>query len=104
VSIAIPCSGCGREIPPSLGVYCPDCHAIFEAGKLAASEVQKETIARYEATLRAIAACELIGADFGDWVQAACEDALEGLMPECPNCGTFVHEGPCVAEEPEDAA
>lgn len=31
-------------------------------------------------------------------VQAVCEDALEGLFPECWNCGTAVHDGPCVGE------
>ena len=55
--------------------------------------------ARYAATLRAIAASKLIGADFGDWVQAACEDALDGLWPECPNCGTAVHDGECVKDD-----
>jgi hypothetical protein len=63
------------------------------------AETTEEKVARYEATLRAIASCTLTGVDFGDWVQAACEDALEGLYPECWNCGTYVHEGPCVGED-----
>jgi len=63
------------------------------------AETLDEKVARYELTLRAIAACTLTGIDFGDWVQATVEDALEGLYPECWNCGTFVHEGPCVIED-----
>jgi len=60
------------------------------------------TADRYERTLRAIKDCPLTGQDFGDWVQSACEDVLEGLDPECWNCGTFVHEGPCVSDEQVD--
>lgn len=59
---------------------------------------------RYEQTLKAIKDCTLTGTDFGDWVQAACEDALEGLLPECYNCGTFVHAGPCVEDEPAESS
>jgi hypothetical protein len=33
---------------------------------------------RYERALRAIAASTLTGVDFGDWVQAVCEDVLAG--------------------------
>lgn len=62
-------------------------------------ETPGQTIHRLELTLRAIAACTLTGADYGDWVQSVCEDALEGLFPECWNCGTFVHDGPCVGDE-----
>ena len=63
------------------------------------SETAEQKIERLEATLRAIKSCTLTGVDFGDWVQAVCEDALEGLHPECWNCGTYVHDGPCVQEE-----
>lgn len=56
---------------------------------------------RYEKTLLAFSTSSISGADFGDWVQAACEDALSGLMPECPKCGTDVHEGACVSEDEE---
>lgn len=63
------------------------------------SETPEQKAARYEATLRAIAKCTLSGVDYGDWVQAVCEDALEGLYPECWNCGTCVHDGPCAGEE-----
>jgi hypothetical protein len=62
-------------------------------------DTDEQKIKRYEATLRAIRDCSLTGVDFGDWVQSVCEDALEGLWPECWNCGTFVHDGPCVGEE-----
>lgn len=61
-------------------------------------ETDQEKIARYEATLRAIATCSLSGVDFGDWVQAVVEDALNGDWPECWNCETPVHDGPCVGE------
>lgn len=63
------------------------------------NETPEEKIARYEATLRAISQCTLTGVDYGDWVQAVVDDALEGLWPECWNCGTHVHEGPCVSED-----
>ena len=62
-------------------------------------ETIEERADRYERTLRAIVACTLTPADFGDWVQSVCEDALQGLFPECWNCGTFVHDGPCAGEE-----
>jgi hypothetical protein len=58
-----------------------------------------ETSARYERALRAIKDSTLMGADFGDWVQCVCEDVLAGGEAECPNCGTVVHDGPCVGEE-----
>ena len=61
-------------------------------------ETPEQKIARYEATLRAIQACTLTGVDYGDWIQAVVDDALEGLWPECWNCGTHVHEGLCVGE------
>jgi hypothetical protein len=64
-----------------------------------ADESAEEKAARLEMTIRAIASCTLLGLDYGDWVQSVCEDALEGLMPECWNCGTCVHDGPCVQEE-----
>ena len=59
----------------------------------------QETCARYERALKAIAASTLTGADFGDWVQCVCEDVLNGGEAECPECGTAVHEGPCVSAE-----
>jgi hypothetical protein len=62
-----------------------------------------ETAARYQTTLRAIASCTLTGVAYGDWVQSVVEDALEGRWPECWNCGTAVHEGPCVEDEPDEA-
>ena len=60
------------------------------------NESAEEKAARLEMTIRAIANCTLTGVDFGDWVQVTCEDALDGLWPECWNCGTHVHDGPCV--------
>ena len=54
---------------------------------------------RYERTLKAIKVCTLTGVDYGDWIQACVEDALDGQEPECWNCGTAVHEGPCVSAE-----
>jgi hypothetical protein len=65
-------------------------------------ESLKNESERYRLTLAAIRDSELTGVDFGDWVQAAVQDALDGLMPECPNCGTFVHEGACVEEAEEE--
>jgi hypothetical protein len=62
------------------------------------NETTEQKCLRYELTLKAIRDSKLTGVDFGDWVQQACEDVLEGLMPECPDCGTFAHEGPCVGE------
>jgi hypothetical protein len=64
-------------------------------------ETPEERAERYEKTLRAIAACTLTGVDYGDWVQSVCEDALEGLWPECWNCGTAVHDGPCAGDDAE---
>lgn len=61
-------------------------------------ETDAQQAARYERALKAIQACTLTGADFGDWVQAVCEDVLEGFEAECWNCGTDVHEGPCVSD------
>jgi hypothetical protein len=69
--------------------------AIIEASK---EEPIEQRVERYERTLRAILECPLLGADFGDWVQAVATDALAGLNPECWNCGTAVHEGPCVGD------
>lgn len=63
------------------------------------SETAEQKAARYEQTFRAIASCALTGVAFGDWVQAVCEDALDGHWPECWNCGTAVHEGPCAGED-----
>jgi hypothetical protein len=63
-----------------------------------ASETPEEQLHRYELTFRAIAQCTLVGADFGVWVQSVIEDALSGLWPECWNCGTYVHDGPCAGE------
>lgn len=58
---------------------------------------------RYRLTLAAIRDCTLTGVDFGDWVQAVCIDALDHeLLPECYNCGTYVHEGACVDESEEE--
>jgi hypothetical protein len=65
-------------------------------------ETAEQKIARYEQTFRAIAACTLTGVDYGDWVQSVVEDALEGLYPECWNCGTFVHDGVCAGETEEE--
>jgi hypothetical protein len=70
-----------------------------EAVAAQADEAAEETVARYERGIRAIAASTLTGADYGDWVQQVCDDLLSGLEAECPNCGTFVHEGACVSEE-----
>jgi|GEM_PF-5403921 len=40
------------------------------------TETASETAARYERALRAISKSTLIGADFGDWVQAVCEESV----------------------------
>ena len=61
-------------------------------------ESDADPAARYERALRAIAASTLTGVDFGDWVQAVCEDVLAGGEVECPQCGTPVHDGPCVGD------
>ena len=61
-------------------------------------ETGAERIARYERALRAIRDCKLSGVDFGDYVQAAVEDVLDGGEAECPECGTVVHDGACVGE------
>lgn len=66
-------------------------------------ESDRERADRCERALKAIAACTLVvGADFGDWIQAVCEDVLGGLEATCWNCGTHVHEGPCVSEEDDE--
>jgi hypothetical protein len=57
-----------------------------------------ETGSRYERALRAIATCPLTYPEFGDYVQSVCEDLLEGGEAECWNCGTAVHDGPCVGD------
>lgn len=49
--------------------------------------------------IKAIAGCTLTGVDFGDYVQSACEDLLDGGWAECPKCGTAAHEGACVDAE-----
>jgi len=67
-------------------------------------ETLEQKVERYEQTLRAISACPLMGVDYGDWVQGVCDDALGGLWPECWNCGTFVHAGPCAGESLEGEA
>jgi hypothetical protein len=59
--------------------------------------------ALYRAALRAISACKLIGVEYGDWTQAVCDDALDGIWPECYTCGTAIHDGPCVSKDPEEA-
>lgn len=64
-------------------------------------ESAEERALRYERALSAIAKCELTGVEFGDYVQALCEDVLAGAEPECWNCGTAVHDGPCVGDEAE---
>lgn len=51
---------------------------------------------RYRLTLQAISKSKLTGVEFGDWVQAVCDDALAGEWPECSTCETAVHDGPCV--------
>jgi hypothetical protein len=61
-------------------------------------ETLEQKVERYERTLRAISTCTLTGLEFGDWVQQVVDDALDGLWPECWNCGTAVHDGPCVGE------
>jgi hypothetical protein len=63
------------------------------------SETPEEQLRRYELTLKAIAGCPLTGVDYGDWVQSVVEDAISGLWPECWNCGTYVHDGPCAGED-----
>lgn len=56
-------------------------------------ETSEEKVARYELTLKAIHSSKLEGADFGEWARRTCEEVLEGLFPECPFCGTAIHEG-----------
>jgi hypothetical protein len=56
---------------------------------------------RYERAFRAIRDCTLVGTEFGEWVQCVCEDVLDGAEAECWNCGTVLHEGPCVGEAEE---
>jgi len=76
-------------------------HVSLKSARRVAGDLESELAAttadrdRYEKTLRAIKSCTLTGTDFGDWVQSICEDVLEGLEPECWNCGTYVHDGPC---------
>lgn len=67
-----------------------------------ADETADERAERYERTLLAIAESPLVGAEFGDWVQSACEDALDGVEPECPECGRPVHPGKCADAEDSD--
>lgn len=62
------------------------------------TETAAERIARYERAFKAIKDCELAPIDFGDYVQSLVIDVLNGEEPECWNCGTVAHEGPCVAE------
>ena len=61
-------------------------------------ETLEQKCARYERAVRAIKDCTLGPVDFGDYVQCVCEDVLDGQEAECWNCGTCVHEGPCVGE------
>lgn len=63
-----------------------------------AEETAEARAARYEATLRAILACPLLGQDRIEWEAQAIEDTLSGFSAECWQCGTAVHDGPCVAE------
>jgi hypothetical protein len=70
-----------------------------EGGMKPEAEIIEHKCDRYERALKAIAACTLTVVDFGDWVQACVEDVLDGQEPECWNCGTAVHEGPCVGED-----
>lgn len=51
--------------------------------------------------LQTISKCTLKGVDFGDYVQTVCDTALLGEWPECWNCGTAVHDGPCVRRRDE---
>lgn len=54
-------------------------------------------VRRLERGLIAIRDSPLSGADFTDWIQCVVEDLLDGGEAECPECGTCVHEGPCVS-------
>lgn len=65
-------------------------------------ETAEQRAARYERGLRGIARSTLTGADFGDWVQATCEELLDGGEAECPLCSTPIHEGACVSDNPEE--
>jgi hypothetical protein len=56
---------------------------------------------RFERAIRAIQRSTLCGADFADWVQTVCDDVVEGNEAECSECGTTVHEGPCVSDSVE---
>lgn len=64
-------------------------------------ETADQRAERYERALNAIKACTLTGVDFGDWLQEACTDVLEGLDATCWNCGTDVHDGACVGDGDE---
>jgi hypothetical protein len=65
------------------------------------SETAEAQVARYERALKAIKDSKLGGVAFGDWVQSCVEDVLDGSEAECPECGTVVHEGPCVGNGEE---
>ena len=92
----------------SLGAFVPETWAAVAstAREWIENERSRETaevgLARLERGIRAIAACTLTGVDFGDWVQAVCEDLLDGLEAQCWNCETAVHDGPCVGEVEEN--
>jgi hypothetical protein len=91
---------CDRTALPVCASHAQDCLLDHTWKPLEPPEAR---VIRYERTLRAIAESKLTGIDYADWVQAACDDALQGLWPECPECGTAVHEGPCVsAAAPSD--
>lgn len=72
---------------------------------LAASSIEETAearAARYERGLRGFTTVRGLIArddDFSEWAQATAKELLEGGEAECPNCGTFVHDGPCVSDE-----
>lgn len=64
----------------------------------ATEEMALQAVGRYERALRAIRVCDLMGADFAEWVRRTPGDVLEGFEAECWRCETDVHDGPCVED------
>lgn len=83
---------------------------VAEAVKIEAVKILQEyqtlktDVERFRLTLETIRrfSQECSPVDLQEWLEAICGDALEGLMPECPKCGTYVHEGACVFEDMEE--
>ena len=66
----------------------------------AAMEQGQERLDLYRRTLEAIRTSPMVtDSDFGNWVQFACCDALQGVLPQCKRCESKIHEGPCEAAQ-----